>query len=52
MAAHYAAESLLHPRLSGDKTDRIIALLSPSDADFLVTLFAALRLGYGVLLLA
>ncbi|EKM50503.1 uncharacterized protein PHACADRAFT_213424 [Phanerochaete carnosa HHB-10118-sp] len=39
-------------RAKGDKADRIIALLSPSCADFLITLFAALRLGYGVLLLA
>lgn len=52
VARHYIDLSSLTPRITGDKRDRIIALLSPSCADLLVTLFAALRLGYGVLLLA
>lgn len=42
----------MQPRVKGDLSDRIVALLSPSCADLLVTLFSAIRLGYGVLLLA
>lgn len=51
-ALHYSATSSLFNRPQECKEDRIVALLSPSGADFLVTLFAALRLGYGILLLA
>ena len=52
VAYHCINECGLSVRAKDDKADRIIALLSPSCADFLVTLFAALRLGYGMLLLA
>lgn len=52
VALYYADHTTMSPRASGNKSDRIIALLSPSCADLLVTLFSALRLGYGVLLLA
>ena len=51
-AKHYIDREMLAARTFIEKEDRIIALLSPSCADFLVTLFAALRLGYGLLLLA
>ncbi|PSS31017.1 hypothetical protein PHLCEN_2v2430 [Hermanssonia centrifuga] len=50
-AAHcYIRTSSLSART--DSSQRIVALLAPSGADLLVTLFAALRLGYAVLLLA
>ena len=51
-ATYYVQNGILSPRNPSDKTERTVALLSASCADFLVTLFAALRLGYGVLLLA
>ena len=51
-AAHFEADTSLTRRAREEKGDRIVALLSPSSADFLVTLFVTLRLGYGVLLLA
>ncbi|KAI0083934.1 acetyl-CoA synthetase-like protein [Irpex rosettiformis] len=52
VAIHYEENTSLRRRSPGENQDRIIALLSLSCADLLVTLFAALRLGYGVLLLA
>lgn len=52
VALYYVDHSTMAPRVKENKTDRIIALLSPSCADLFVTLFAALRLSYGVLLLA
>lgn len=52
LATFYGESTTLKPRVRGDKSDRIVALLSPSCADLLMTLFAAIRLGYGVLLLA
>ncbi|KAJ3555377.1 hypothetical protein NM688_g2610 [Phlebia brevispora] len=52
VAHSYLEKTTLCARLEQQKEDRIIGLLSPSCADLLVTLFAALRLGYGVLLLA
>lgn len=52
MAAYLVDTSDLRPRLPGASQDRIVALLSPSCVDFLVTLFALFRLGYGVLLIA
>ena len=51
-AVYYETDTSLTRREREGKGDRIVALLSPSSADFLVTLFATLRLGYGVLLLA
>lgn len=52
VALDYVDKTNIAPRTSGDKDDRIVTLLSPSGADLFVTLFALLRLGYGVLLLA
>lgn len=52
LATHYLAKTTLTLRSPDDKRDRIVALLSPSCAELLVNLFAALRLGYGLLLLA
>lgn len=52
LATNYLAKTTLKLRSPDDKQDRIVALLSPSCAELLVNLFAALRLGYGVLLLA
>lgn len=52
VAIHYLETTTLESRSADQKGNRIVALLSPSCADLLVTLFAALRLGYGVLLLA
>jgi acyl-CoA synthetase (AMP-forming)/AMP-acid ligase II len=53
-AFHYIENTTMQHRKRSmhEKKDRIVALLSPSCADLLVTLFGALRLGYGVLLLA
>lgn len=52
VALHLLSTTTLLARTQGDISRRIVALLSPSCVDLLVTLFAALRLGYGVLLLA
>ncbi|KIP01884.1 hypothetical protein PHLGIDRAFT_16917 [Phlebiopsis gigantea 11061_1 CR5-6] len=52
LATYYVDNTALTVRRAEDTTDRIVALLSPSCADLLVTLFSAIRLGYGVLLLA
>ncbi|KZT25172.1 acetyl-CoA synthetase-like protein, partial [Neolentinus lepideus HHB14362 ss-1] len=53
VASELVRQGTLQPREAQDGLkNRIVALLSPSCIDFIVFVFAAIRLGYGVLLVA